>query len=216
MEQKIIEAANKYRENAIKLKDFDEQHVLSESIPEQAGLGLLKLYFALSLNAGIQKCEELLDEDSDEETVNAVADAARAAEDAADDAFTSVWMQVSRDKEFSQTVEGITEESSVDGPHTLLIKLFKCEGIIREAYRRTSNFPLYGAIGSMSKPQSDFDVVTNQEDYIYEKTGIDIYRLLEVKQTLIEDIERLIGGTESIEKNESANRIERLKSGEDI
>ena len=200
MEQRIIDAANKYAGYAIKLKDFDEQHILSESVPEKAGLALLKLYFALHLEAGLSKCEELLDEDSDEETINAVADAAQAIGSAADDAFSDVWLQASRDRDFAEKIEETAGDSSADGPCALLIKLYKCEGIIREAYRSASNFPLLGGIYGDSDTQPDFGVVTNQEDYIMKRTGIDIYRLLETKQNLIDDIERLVGGPERIER----------------
>jgi hypothetical protein len=191
MEQKIVETANKYKELAMMLEDFAIDQPLDGGTPEEVQAALLKLYYAKAFEAEIEKCEDLLGEDTDDETVNAVAEAAEKIDAASESAFYDIEAYSRQDRAFEKTIEGISESSVTDGIRGLLYKLYKCEGIIRMAERCSKRFPLYGIRG-MYRIQQDDEVMDLQQS-IEQRVGIDICGLLEVRQRLVEEIGAVIG-----------------------
>jgi hypothetical protein len=201
LELSIIETTIKYRKLAGKLNDLIEQSVLDDSVPEEIGPMLIRLYFAELFVADLQKCEDLLSEDTDEKTVESVAETAHIIDAILESVYMEIESYAEKDSSFAKTLEEVTEDSSTEGLHSLLYKLYRCGSIIREAYSSNVSIPLLGAMAdSEIKPKSEFDNATIQEDSIQRRLGIDIYRLLEIKQELLNEIERFLGGPENIDK----------------
>jgi hypothetical protein len=190
LEQSIIETANKYNKLAKMLNDLEAEVMIDEDLPEDVQSALVRLYYAKAFESEIEKCEDLLGEDTDEETVGAVMEAAEAAESASESAFGDIEAYSIEDRGFAKMIEGLSASSETDGLKGLLFKLYKCEGIIRVAERCSMRFPLYGMRGLCHMPQED--EVMDQQQSIEQQVGIDIVALLELRQRLVEQIGGLI------------------------
>jgi hypothetical protein len=193
MEQKIVDNANKYKRLATELAGMEVDRSMDDDIPEDVQAALLRLYYAKALEIEIEKCEDLLDEDTDEETVNAVTEAASAIDAASESAFGDVESYALKDAAFAQRVEEMTVSTETNGLLGSLIKLYKCEGIIRYAYRCSMKFPLYGTpTGQLGLPQ-ETDSTTDAEEEIMKTLGVNIYELLELRERLVKEITSLVG-----------------------
>jgi hypothetical protein len=188
MDQKIIDNANKYKSLAGELRDMKTEQSFDDGIPEDVQAALIRLYYAKAFEIEIEKCEDLLDEDTDMETVNAVTEAADAIEAASKSAFGAVEAYVLKDDEFAKRIEGITLSTETEGIFGVLIKLYKCEEIIRNAYKSSMKFPLYGSLAYSQWHKEEDAVVMDAEEEIKQKLGVDIYELLEVRQNLVREI----------------------------
>lgn len=210
LEERIIDAANKYKGFAEKLKDINEQHIFDDSVPEDIGPALIRLYYAEYLETEKQKCEDLLNEDTDEETVEAISGAANTIYDALEDVYLEIESYAGKDRDFGRALDEITEDSSNEGLHSLLYKLYRCGSIIRDAYDSSMSLPLYGPVADdIIKPKTtDPDITGTQEDNINRRLGIDIYRLLEIKQGLLDEINRSLGGPENMDKYINTSEVE--------
>jgi hypothetical protein len=194
VENKIIDNANKYKHLAQELTDMNIEQNMDEDVPEEIQAALIRLYYAKAFEAEIEKCEDLLDEETDEETVSAVEEAADAIESASESAYGAVEEYASEDKEFAHRIEQVTVSTEAEGLLVSLIKLYKCEGIIRDAYKCSVKFPLYGApSSSLGVPQENTAPMDAEED-IRQRLGIDIYELLELRQRLVTEIASAIKG----------------------
>lgn len=191
MEQKIIDTANKYEELALMLEDFVLEQPIDEDAPEEVQAALVKLYYTKAFEAEIEKCEGLLEEDSDEETVSAVADAANTIGRASESAFDEVEEFCLIDKEFAERVDGIAASTVTDSVFIKLIKLYKCESIIKEARSCSTKFPLYGS-PVYSNFRSEEDAVVLDAERESQKLGIDIYALFELRKGLVKEIGSII------------------------
>lgn len=201
MEQRIADAANRYKELAEKLVLIEEQHVLDDSVPEDIGTEFIKLFFAELLQTELQKCEDFLSEDTDMETVEAVGAAGDVIENKLETVYLQIESYADKDREFAKVLDSVNENSSAEGLHSLLYKLYRCGSIIREAYGSDVSLPLWGPItDDEMKPKPDFYNMPIRGSSIQQRMDIDINRLLEIKQGLLEDIEKLLGGIENIEK----------------
>jgi len=193
MEQKIVDNANKYKRLATELAGMEVDRSMDDDIPGDVQAALLRLYYAKALEVEIEKCEDLLDEDTDEETVSAVTEAASAIDAASESAFGDVESYALKDAAFAQRVEEMTVSTETNGLLGSLIKLYKCEGIIRHAYRCSMKFPLYGTpTGQLGLPQ-ETDSATDAEEEIMKTLGVNIYELLELRERLVKEITSLVG-----------------------
>lgn len=193
MEQKIIDTANKYKELALMLENFEMEQPIDEDTPEEAQTALIKLYYAKAFEEEIEKCEDLLEEDTDEETVNAVTESSSEIDNASESAFGVIEEFYYKDKEFSQRIDGITVSTETEGILVKLIKLYKCEEIIRKAYGCSMRIPLYGSLADSSNWQREEDVVIlTREQEITRKLGIDMDGLYELRQRLVKEIGSII------------------------
>lgn len=196
MDRRIIKTANKYKELALMLESFELDKQIDEGAPEEAQTALIKLYYSKVFDAEIEKCEDLLEEDTDEETVNAVEEAADAIETVYESAFSVVEECYFHDRELAQRIDDITANTETGDLFLKLIKLYKCEGIIRNAYRYPkkdayAHTRLQGLYGTQEEQD---DVPMNAEEKIKQKLGIDIYELIEIRQRLIDEIGSIIKG----------------------
>ena len=178
MEKTIIEAANKYKELAEMLGDFWVERRIDETMPAKVESALLKLYYVKTLEARLEKCQEFLDEESDEETVAAIEDASSAIEQAAEDAFLTIDAYAEEDREFGETIEDLSVDSKTDDLMGHLYKLYKCEGIIRMAYRCAANIPIFGFQTDQADLTPDNTVMTDPEKHIMREMDIDIFKLI--------------------------------------
>lgn len=177
MDERIIEAANKYRELALSLEDLDAGDVLDTTIDRDAQAALLALYYAKALEARIEKCEELLTEETGEAAVEALFEAATAVDTAASSAMDMIEQYAQEERDLEKQLDAVSVSTESESPYIKLLKLYKCESIIRMAYN-------YASAHSYS---------STPEDFISRHMDIDIEKLLTVRQSLIEEIGKAIG-----------------------
>ncbi len=192
MEQSIKETAQKYSRLAKMLESLEAGEPLCEDVPEDVQAALIRLYYSKAFEAEIEKCEDLLEEETDEDTVDAVIEAAGAVEAASEAAFCEIEAYLRRDRAFEKTIENLSASSGAQGLKDLLYKLYKCEGIIRMAQRCSMKFPLYGAPQNSSRVQQDFEVMDQQQS-IEKNVGIDICGLIELREALVAKIGLSLG-----------------------
>lgn len=198
MDQRITDNANKYKDLAVQLAGMNIEQSIEDDIPQNVQAALLRLYHAKAFEVEIEKCEDLLDEDTDAETVGAVTEASGAIDEAADSAFRAVEDYISKDDEFAERVEGITVSTETEGLLGSLLKLYKCEEIIRNAYKCSMEFPLYGVPTSLTGMPQESGVAIDAEEEIRKRLGVDIYELLELRQNLVKEIADSIEGKSGI------------------
>lgn len=196
MEQRIIDNANKYKELAEKLADMSIEQNLDDDMPENVQAAFVRLYYAKAFETEIEKCEDLLDEETDEETVGAVTEAAGAIEAASDAAFEVIESYIEKDTDFAERIEDITVSTETEGILGSLIKLYKCEEIIRTAQRCSMKYPLYGVPSSILGVPQESNATMDAEEEIRQRLGIDIYELLELRQRLVSEIGGIIKGND--------------------
>ena len=202
MEQRLLETVHQYIETANMLENLEVTESFDDSVPHQVQEALLKLYYASALEGKLEKCQELLTEETDQKTVDAIEEAAQAIDKAANDAFEIVDQYAEDEHAFAKMIESISLSSKDDSLSGQLFKLYKCEGIIRMVYRAAARVPILGIPGSRIDGQIDVlridDVlVTTPEEYIVQNLDIDIYGLLEARRQLADRIKEILGGEEA-------------------
>ena len=195
LEQKIVDNANKYKRLAGELAGMEIDKSMDEDIPEYVQAALLRLYYAKTLEIEIEKYEDLLDEETDAATISAVSEAAGAIDAASESAFGDVENYSLKDRAFAQRAEAITVSTETEGLLGSLIKLYKCEGIIRNAYKCSMEFPLYGSPSSLLGLPQDPNSAMDVEEEIIKRLGVNIYELLELRERLVKDIASFLGAT---------------------
>lgn len=192
-EERIVGTANQYSELAKMLTETAEEAKHDGEEPGYIHDALLRLFYVIRLEDKMEKCQELLTEDSGEETVEAVTEAAQAVQEASDAVFGYVEDYSASDREFEQKMESLTLGSPDEGLDDLLCKLYKCEGIIRLAYRCATHYPTYGLQGSLFGGSADTEPITDTEGFISGNMNVDVLALLEARDKLIAAIEPLVG-----------------------
>ena len=177
MENKIIKAAEKYKQLALSLTDLDAQNRLGDDIEPDVQAALLALYYAKALDERLEMSAELLDESSDEAAVNALLEAADAIDEAAKHALTQIEQYVNDDPAFAALIDAVSLSEAPDGLLGELLRLYKCESIMQTAYR-------YASAHSYS---------STPEEFIIKHMDIDIDELYEIRQALLLAIGRQLG-----------------------
>ncbi|MDD5017247.1 MAG: hypothetical protein PHO15_03995 [Eubacteriales bacterium] len=205
MAETIIETAGKYKEMADMIGVSVAEESFDDTVPQYIQNALLRLYYAIALEEKTEELQAAFSEETDEETVTAVMNASETVEAVSNAAFSEVDEYSRQDREFSAMIEAVSVNSAADGMNGLLYKLYKCEGIIRMAYRCAAKFPIYGIKGGITarhcdmlfgndRPDNENDPSMPPEDYITEKLGIDIFGLFEIRQRLLEMIRETMKG----------------------
>jgi hypothetical protein len=197
MEERITDAANEYMKLALMLKESAAE-VCMDDAPDDISGALLRLYYVKSLEAKMTKCQEMLSEDTDEETVDAVLKAAQTVEETADMVFEIIEKYSDAHKSFYEKIENTVLASDEESLDALLCKLYKCEGIIRLAYRCAKRYPIYDIRGSILGGTSDTEALTDPEDLISGDMDVDIYALLEIRDRLVTSIGKMVSNAEQI------------------
>ena len=192
MEKDLLETLNGYRDVARELKEAYPTAALGSDIPEEAGPALLRMAAAMSLNEQLDLCEAFLSEETPEEVAEAFYEAQEEITRAIDDAFLEIEKYASYSEEFQQQVEALSANSESTGLTDDLLKLYKCEGIIRMAYESMQKYPVIGTPGFMMMrfEEQDNEATTDPEQYLLDKTGVDVYALLEVRSKLVANVQR--------------------------
>ena len=144
MEETVFETANKIKDLADAIKESVIEESFDDSVPGYVQDALLRLYYAIGLDGRLEKLQASLSEDTDEETVEAMMDAANAVEKASNAAYYEVEEYAGEDKEFREMIDGVTLNSEANTLTDLLYKLYKCESIIHMAYQCSMRHDLYG------------------------------------------------------------------------
>ncbi len=193
MEDRMIETANQYGELARMLMRSAEEAGSDDEAPGYIHDALLRLFYVIRLDDKMEKCQELLTEDSDEETVGAVLGAARNVQEASDYVFGLIEKFSAENRDFEEKIESIVLDSPEENLDDLLCKLYKCEGIIRLAYRCAKRYPVYGVRGSLFGGAADTEPITDPEDFIADDMDVDIVALLDARDRLMARIGPLAG-----------------------
>jgi hypothetical protein len=188
METDIINQAGRYAELARMLLDADIKARQDEGVGADIHEALLRLYYAKKLEADMEACQTLLTEDTEEETVTAVEEAAQTVREASDATFDLVEVYSAAYSDFAAKIENLKLDSAEEKVDDLLCKLYKCEGIIRMAYRCATRFPTYGIPSSILGGEPDTEPVADPEEYIADDMDVDIFALLDARDALIAKI----------------------------
>jgi len=195
MENSLLETLNRYRDAARKLKEETPVLELGSEIPEEIRPALLRMAAAMSLNEQLSLCEAFLSEDTPEEIAEAYYEAQEEITRAMDDAFGDIEKHAAYLEDFQRHVETLSANAESSGLTDDLLKLYKCEGIIRMAYESMQKFAVIGTPGytMLRFEERDQESTTDPEQYLLDKTGVDIYALLEVRSGLVADIQHKMG-----------------------
>jgi hypothetical protein len=187
MEMNIIDQAGRCAELAQLLMEADRDAREDGDALGDVHEALMRLYYAKKLEADMEACQALLTEDTDEETVATVEEAAQTVREASDAAFDLVESHSAADGEFAAKIDSLTMDAAEEGLDDLLCKLYKCEGIIRMAYRCTKRYPTYGPSDAFFGGESD-EPVSDPETLIAGGMDVDIMALLDARDALISRI----------------------------
>ena len=179
MSDRILETAEKYRQLAQDISVFEADKSFDNSLPMQMQTALLRLYYAKSLEARLDKCEALLTEETEQETVDVLTQAAQTVDDAAASAMGQIEDYGRQDAAFARMLDVLSMGTTGEGLKDLLCKLYKCENIIAMAYS-------YASAHSYT---------TTPEEYMKTRMDIDIEALFEQRETLLDSIARVLDAT---------------------
>lgn len=192
-EDRVIESSNRYQQLARMLADSAREAKLDDEEPGYIHDALLRLFYVIRLEDKMEKCQALLTEESDEQTVEAVMEAVQVVQETSNSIFSYVEDYSAANKAFEGKIESLTLSSQEDSLDDLLCKLYKCEGIIRLAYRCAKRYPMYGLQGSLFGGTADTEPITDTEEFISGDMDVDIVALLDARDKLIAAIEPLTG-----------------------
>jgi len=194
MEDKLLETLNGYRDAAQRLKEDTPVIELGNEFSEVQP-ALLRMAAAMSLNEKLDLCEEFLSEETPTEIAEAFYEAQEEITHATDEALQEVDKYASYTEEFQQQVEALSASSESVGLMDDLLKLYKCESIIRMAYESTQKYAVIGtpAYTMMRFQEQEDETTTDPEQYLLDKTGVDVYALMEVRGNLIKAIQQKTG-----------------------
>lgn len=191
MDKRILETANEYKRVAYLVEESAIEDSFDTTVPDYVTGALTRLYYAAALKEKLEKCQDLLSEETDQETANAVIEADDAIESATNKVFEKIEEFAEMDFDFAQRIEKTTVNESSEDEFDLLCQLFKCEGILRMAYRTARVYPVYGNYRSTLEKLDGMQNETpaSPEDTILRDTGIDVYALLSVRERLIQKLD---------------------------
>ena len=195
MEERLLETLKGYRDAAWELERTAVSESFDDDIPGEVQTALVRLVAAISIDDRLEKSEAFLTEESTEEIIEAYDEAETEVGRVLEAAFAAVEKYVESDKELERRIELLSVNTESSGLTDDLLKLFKCQGIIHMAYRSAAQYPIYGAPGYTTERDRAYEAgaLTDQEKYVLEKTGVDIYALLEIRARLIGDVQRAMG-----------------------
>lgn len=190
----MLETLAGYRDAARQLSVTSVLESFDDDIPEEMQTALVRMAAAMSLDARMEKCEAFLSEETPEEITEAYYNAQEEIARVLDDAFDSMNTHIKNSGELEERIEALSVNTESAGLADDLLKLYKCEGIIRMAYRSAQKYPIYGPIDQVFHMEEDEDeAVTDQEKYIMDKMGVDICGLLNIRAGLIEAVQKAMG-----------------------
>ena len=173
----MLETARKYRQLAQDIMTLTTQEPLDSQLPIDVQTSLLRLYYAKRLEARLEKCEALLTAESEQSVFDALTDAAEAIDAATLAAMEDIEQYGKDDDDFARMIDQLSVSSVAEGLVDQLCKLYKCESIIKMTYD-------YASAHSYS---------STPEEYIEKHMDIDMEALLELRQSLLDDISKALG-----------------------
>ena len=197
MDQNIIEMADGCANTAAMLEEAAKEADYDIGAPGYLHDALLRLYYAVGLDQKMMACTAQLGEDTPQETVDAVLGASAAVDKAADKIFAQLEDYVQDDENLEAEIDALTLGDPADDIDDLLKKLYKCEGIIRMAYRVSTRTPIYGMkttdaqralTPDSNTPDEDGYLPQSPEEMIENRLGIDIEALYEIREKLATQI----------------------------
>jgi hypothetical protein len=192
METDIISQAGRCAELARLLLGANEEARQDWNAPADIHEALLRLYYAKKLEDDIEACQALLTEDTSEETVDTVGEAAQAVQAASDAMFDLIESHSASDDEFAAKIEALKLDDAKEGLYDLLCKLYKCEGIIRMAYRCAKRYPTYGLPDALMGGEPGKPLGIDSEGFIAKDMDVDIMALLDARAALLKKVAPMV------------------------
>jgi hypothetical protein len=190
MNCRLLEIMNGCRADALALADNVSAIDSDSDIPEEIQDALSRIASAISLDIKLDKCEAFLSEDSADEITDAYFKAQDAISSVLNNSLAAVDEYMRTDKDFAERVDLLSVHTPSSGVTDDLLKLYKCESIIRMAYESAQKFPIYG--GAYMRDGIADEVVTDQDWYIKCKMGVDLSALREIRENLAKEMKRKI------------------------
>jgi hypothetical protein len=191
MESEIISRAGRCAALAKMLLDADAQARQYGDAPDIQE-ALLRLYYAGKLEEDMEQCQALLTEDTGTAAVDMAEEAAQAVRAASDAVFDLIESHSASDEGFAAKIEELKLEGAEEGLYDLLCKLYKCEGIIRMAYRCAKWYPTYGLPDTLLGGEPGKPLGIDPEGFIAQDMGIDIMALLDTRAALLKKIAPMV------------------------
>lgn len=180
MDDRILETAQKYRQLALDILTVEASEPFDSALPIDVQTALLRLYYAKKLAARLEKCEALLTDETEQSAFDALNSAAEAIDDATLAAMAYIEQYVRDDRDFARRLDKLSVSTDTQGLEGQLLKLYKCESIIKETYE-------YASAHSYS---------LTPEDFIAERMDVNMGALVELRQSLLSGISKALGETE--------------------
>ncbi len=195
MEEKLQETLDGYCIAARQLGKTTVADSFDNDLSEDMQSALVRMAAAIALDERLEKCEAFLSEESSKEVNDSFFNAQEEITRVLEDAFLKVEKLISMEPELEKRVEQLSVSTKSEGLADDLLKLYKCEGIIRMAYRSAQKIPVYGIPANMMQQYGNFEAgaITDQERYIMDKMGVDICALMEARTKLVADIQNAMG-----------------------
>lgn len=191
MEEKLKETLNGYCIAARQLSKTTVSDSFDNELSEDVQSALVHMVAAITLDERLEKCEAFLSEESSKEVNDSFFNAKEEITRVLEDAFLKAEKMIAMEPELEKRVERLSVSTESEGLADDLLKLYKCEGIIRMAYRSAQKIPVYGIPANMMQQYENVEAgaITDQERYIMDKLGVDICALMEARAKLVADIQ---------------------------
>ena len=179
MDDRILEAANKYLELAQNIMTLEAAERMDGDLPTDVQSALLRLYYAKKLEVRLQKCEALVTDETEQDAFDALSAAMQAVDDATFAAMDYIEEYKRDDSDFARMMDSLSMSTQTDRIEGELLKLYKCESIIRETFEFAS------AHAYMMTP----------EDYIAQRMDVNMDALTDLRQSLLDELSKAMGET---------------------
>lgn len=179
MDDRMLQTSQKYLQLALAIGSSEPAERMDGDLPTDVQTALLRLYEAAELGERIEKCEALLTDETQQCAVDALIEAARATDGAAALAMENIAEYARDDRGFERMLDALSASTEERGLEEKLLKLYKCESIIRQTYE-------YASAHSYT---------LTPEEYIAKRMDVDMDALTALKRALLADISAAMGET---------------------
>ena len=193
MQQTMKRMAEEYKEMAETISLSAEEAAFDIAAQGYIQDALMRLYYLKALEQKLGKLQGELTEQTDKETFAATMEAETVVNAATDVVFGLIEKYAEGNRKFRKAVDKTSADTDSKDKDDLLRQLYRCEGILRMAYRTSRHVPIYSAGNRMLEHLEGLGDYEPEvpEDTVYKDTGVDLYALQEVRKKLIAAIDQV-------------------------